>query len=163
IRRERPSTPSAPIWLDPSGCPPDGSFVFGDISAAPLDENRLSGAALAYLQPPATPPCRYAGLTVDWKENPAFYGFLSISRLAPLSQRTFISREHPGGQDCGSNLARSVAARSLAARFCGSHRLARSHRRDLAARRNLRSGASDTASVGGRGWTSDIDCFDRPR
>ena len=28
IRRERPSTPSAPIWLDPSGCPPGRVFRF---------------------------------------------------------------------------------------------------------------------------------------
>ena len=84
--------------------------------------------------------------------------------LAPLSQRTRLSREYPGSQDRGGNLARSVDARGLPRQFRRRHLLARSHQGDAAARRKVaRSGSSAAAAAGGDpGRTAAIRCFDRP-
>src|SRR5260221_1489318 len=55
IRRERPSTPSAPYGLTPPVVPPDGSFVLAGILANPLDEICVLSPRIPYFPPPAIP------------------------------------------------------------------------------------------------------------
>src|SRR5258708_22636523 len=57
IRRERPSTPSAPYGFTRPVVPPDGAFVLAGILAHPLDEIRCRAPRLALFQRSAIPPC----------------------------------------------------------------------------------------------------------
>src|SRR6266404_2532119 len=83
--------------------------------------------------------------------------------LAPLSQRTRLSREYPGGEDRGGNLARSVDARSLVRQFRRRHFLARTRPRDGAARRDAaRSGSSICGAGGDPGRIAISRYFDSP-
>src|SRR6266481_2874278 len=83
--------------------------------------------------------------------------------LAPLSQRTRLSREYPGGQDRGGNLARSVDARSLVRQFRRRHFLARTQPCDAAARRDAaRSGPSICGAGGDPGRIVTSRYFDSP-
>src|ERR1700681_2146096 len=80
--------PQAPIWLDPSGCPPGGGFRlagFSDTSTQKMG-HRTSRAPRARDRPhPAMPAC---GLTVDRKENPAFLRLsVDVPRRIELNAR----------------------------------------------------------------------------
>jgi hypothetical protein len=63
--------PQAPIWLDPSGCPPGRVFRFARISGATAGRNQPRPTKLRSLRHrnSAMPVRR---LTVDREENPGF-------------------------------------------------------------------------------------------
>src|ERR1700675_2894826 len=70
--------------------------------------------------------------------------------LAPLSQRTRLSRKHPGGQGRGRTLARSVDPRGLARQFSRRSLLARRCSPDAAAgRQGACAGSTAAAATGG--------------
>ena len=72
-----PIHPKRPYSLTRPVVPPDGSFVFGDISATPLDE---IGFRAPRLRPCSPLQLRHVGMRIG-RKSLQFYGILSISGL----------------------------------------------------------------------------------